>query len=413
LITSAKTTGSCKIIDISKLFVSQFNARQQDQESTTSEGFTWLCNSIKSEGLIEPIVVRPISGRYEIIAGTRRFAALKHIGATEAPVVVREMSDNDVRIASLIENIHRVDLTEDEKEQTLRQIYLTTWEEWKPKDWQERDYSTDENKIKLARSYLQRLHNEDTGAVSSSNYPIVKSTRPVTVFPTKEFKTLSGRVGYAVSTQINILRGYGAFSPYKDYVEELPPTIRELVEKAAREKKLREDEKQQLAKVALAHRKKIKHDIKKPKTQKEKIERTVKTFTNKVERKRKAEQHRIQQQTEKLQKQREQPKPIQEPKTVLNAARAREQILDLGNDLFKLLTGQEIQGIDPEINEGFAKNSMAIETMKQLVTFFSDSSDIAAQQHIVIPLNIALTRYRDMLYDASESSKRKENMGNR
>ena len=71
--TQTKLLGSCNVIDVSKLFVSDLNSRFQKQESETSEAFQWLCDSIKSEGLVEPIIVRPVGNQYEIVAGTRRF----------------------------------------------------------------------------------------------------------------------------------------------------------------------------------------------------------------------------------------------------------------------------------------------------------------------------------------------------
>jgi hypothetical protein len=89
--------------------------------------------------------------------------------------------------------------------------------------------------------------------------------------------------------------------------------------------------------------------------------------------------------------------------------RSREEILGLGHKLFKVLTGQELHGIDLEIKEGFATNTQATQTMQQLVTF-SDRQDIAAQQHLIIPLNKALTKYRDILYEATENRKDKDRM---
>lgn len=436
--TLAKTNDVFKIVNMSELSISPFNARKQDEESPTSEMFQWLCQSIKIEGLLEPLVVRPVGPhKYEIIAGTRRFAALKHIGATTAAVVIKEMEDNDVRIASLVENVHRLDLTDDEKEYTLRQIYITSWNYWKPnkypvkirgkvketmttKPYYQEDFDNDNLKILLAKTYLQRIHNESNQTVNfskvkQSEYLNTQAKRNDTqeVFPTKEFIYLSSRVGYSASWQINILRGYGSYSLHKDYLEELSPTIRELVEAAAKERALKEAEKQALAKVALASSRKIKHDNKQPKTKKQKIKRTIKTFVNKLERQKLAEQHRIQQIKERLQKQQSAylagQKP-QEPTIQINPVRARQDISALGHRLFQLLTSQELQTAQSNINEALIKNPLAVETMKQLTTFFAGYSDIAAQQMVVIPLCIALERYRGMLYEAVEAQRRKEEM---
>ena len=70
-----------------------------------------LAASIKAQGLIQPISVRPIGkGRYEIIAGERRWRAAQIAGMEEVPVLIREIPDDAVLAMSLIENIQREDL---------------------------------------------------------------------------------------------------------------------------------------------------------------------------------------------------------------------------------------------------------------------------------------------------------------
>lgn len=70
-----------------------------------------LAASIKAQGLIQPISVRPIGGgRYEIIAGERRWRASQIAGLTEVPVLIREIPDENALAMSLIENIQREDL---------------------------------------------------------------------------------------------------------------------------------------------------------------------------------------------------------------------------------------------------------------------------------------------------------------
>lgn len=70
-----------------------------------------LSDSIKINGVIQPIIVRSIDkGRYEIIAGERRFRASQLAGLNEIPVVVREFTDEEALAVSLIENIQRKDL---------------------------------------------------------------------------------------------------------------------------------------------------------------------------------------------------------------------------------------------------------------------------------------------------------------
>jgi ParB family chromosome partitioning protein len=70
-----------------------------------------LAESIKSQGIMQPILVRKVaSGGYEIIAGERRFRAAKLAGLTEVPVLVREVSDQNAAAMALIENMQREDL---------------------------------------------------------------------------------------------------------------------------------------------------------------------------------------------------------------------------------------------------------------------------------------------------------------
>jgi len=69
-----------------------------------------LMSSIKSKGVLEPILVRPRGDRYEIIAGERRFMASKNVGLKEIPCIEMNVSDNEAMEISLVENLQRKDL---------------------------------------------------------------------------------------------------------------------------------------------------------------------------------------------------------------------------------------------------------------------------------------------------------------
>jgi ParB family chromosome partitioning protein len=69
-----------------------------------------LMESIKQKGILEPIIVRPIQGRYEIIAGERRFIASKRLGLKEMPCIEKHVEDNEAMEIALIENLQRKDL---------------------------------------------------------------------------------------------------------------------------------------------------------------------------------------------------------------------------------------------------------------------------------------------------------------
>jgi ParB family chromosome partitioning protein len=70
-----------------------------------------LCQTIQTHGVIQPVVVRRIKSGYELIAGERRWRAVKKLGMRTIPAIVREMSDAQAASASLIENLQREGLT--------------------------------------------------------------------------------------------------------------------------------------------------------------------------------------------------------------------------------------------------------------------------------------------------------------
>jgi len=87
-----------------------------------------LAASIKANGVIQPIVVRPIpkaaadAPMYEIVAGERRWQAAKLAGLAEIPVVIRELSDQEAVAVALIENIQREELTPAEEARSLKRL---------------------------------------------------------------------------------------------------------------------------------------------------------------------------------------------------------------------------------------------------------------------------------------------------
>jgi ParB family chromosome partitioning protein len=70
-----------------------------------------LANSIRAQGLLQPVVVRPVDRGYELIAGERRWRAAQMAGLTQVPAIVREVPDESAMVMALIENIQREDLS--------------------------------------------------------------------------------------------------------------------------------------------------------------------------------------------------------------------------------------------------------------------------------------------------------------
>lgn len=85
-----------------------------------------LAESIRTQGVMQPILVRPLTGKlagkYEIIAGERRFRAAKLAGLAEVPVLVREVADENAAVMALIENIQREDLNPLEEAHGVRRL---------------------------------------------------------------------------------------------------------------------------------------------------------------------------------------------------------------------------------------------------------------------------------------------------
>ena len=94
----------------------------QPRQTFDAEALNELAASIREQGIIQPLLVRPLPGRpghYQIVAGERRWRAARQAGLGQVPVYVRDMSDAEVMAAALIENLQREDLDPLEEAQAL------------------------------------------------------------------------------------------------------------------------------------------------------------------------------------------------------------------------------------------------------------------------------------------------------
>lgn len=97
--------------------------KYQPRVDMSQESLDELADSIKAQGLVQPIVVRPINGgRYEIIAGERRWRASKQAGLDAIPALVRDVSDRSAIAMALIENIQRENLNPMEEANALHRL---------------------------------------------------------------------------------------------------------------------------------------------------------------------------------------------------------------------------------------------------------------------------------------------------
>jgi len=94
----------------------------QPRKNFGGEALAELVESIRQHGIIQPLVVRNVSGRHELIAGERRWRAAQEAGLGRVPIIVRTASDLEVLELSLIENLQRADLNPIEEAQAYARL---------------------------------------------------------------------------------------------------------------------------------------------------------------------------------------------------------------------------------------------------------------------------------------------------
>ena len=103
--------------------------RFQPRLTFNEEGLNELSDSIKQHGIIQPLVVRKLGDKYEIIAGERRYKAATQAGLTKVPVIISDLDDNKSAEVALVENIQRRNLTAIEEAKSYKNLldrgYLT------------------------------------------------------------------------------------------------------------------------------------------------------------------------------------------------------------------------------------------------------------------------------------------------
>jgi ParB/RepB/Spo0J family partition protein len=99
---------------------------RQIRQSYNEEALAELAEDIKARGILQPLVVRLTPDeRYEVIAGERRLRAATLAGLNEVPVIVREMDDAAARFATLVENIQREDLSQEDEQKFYSELQNT------------------------------------------------------------------------------------------------------------------------------------------------------------------------------------------------------------------------------------------------------------------------------------------------
>lgn len=110
------------VLNVGLMRAGKYQPRTRMDEGALNE----LAESIRTQGIMQPILVRPLAGKdvgkYEIIAGERRFRAAQLAGLAEVPVLVREVPDESAAVMALIENIQREDLNPLEEAHGVRRL---------------------------------------------------------------------------------------------------------------------------------------------------------------------------------------------------------------------------------------------------------------------------------------------------
>jgi ParB family chromosome partitioning protein len=117
-VSSLPPQGEQRLVPIDQLSGGRLNPRKDFREDELSE----LADSIRSKGLVQPILARPVPGGYEIVAGERRWRAAQKAGLHTVPVIVRELSDKEVLELAIIENVQRADLNAIEEANGYRDL---------------------------------------------------------------------------------------------------------------------------------------------------------------------------------------------------------------------------------------------------------------------------------------------------
>ena len=174
-----------KLIRISDIQKNPYQPRKEFSEEKIKE----LAQSIKENGLIQPIIVRqsPVIG-YEILAGERRYRASIEAGLSEVPVIIKKLSDQEMMIHSIIENLQREDLNPIEEAKAYQSLIDKgyTHADIAEKIGKSRPYITNLVRLLTLPDFI--LKEVETGKLSQAH------ARLLIQLPLKEQKNLLNRI---------------------------------------------------------------------------------------------------------------------------------------------------------------------------------------------------------------------------
>ncbi len=119
LAPEAAPSGDVRTVAVASILPNPLQPRKEFSEAELEE----LTSSIRENGLLQPLLVRPAAtGRYELVAGERRFRAIQRLGWQEAPVIVRKVDDEALLVLALVENLQREELNPLEEAEGYRTL---------------------------------------------------------------------------------------------------------------------------------------------------------------------------------------------------------------------------------------------------------------------------------------------------
>ncbi len=123
LLSTSSATKTTPANELKMLPVEQISRGEyQPRTHIDKEALQELADSIKAQGIVQPVVVRPKGSGYELVAGERRWRAAQLAGLDEVPVVIRELDDQATAAVALIENIQRKDLNPVDEARALQRL---------------------------------------------------------------------------------------------------------------------------------------------------------------------------------------------------------------------------------------------------------------------------------------------------
>jgi len=201
-----------KMIPISEIQPNPFQPRESFEDESLKE----LADSMKDAKIIQPIIVREHGFNYQIVAGERRWRAAQIAGLKKIPCIIKDVAEERVLLESLIENLHRKDLTDTERENAIHEL------------WENREELGFKHKSELARAIgispenvqddieAWEFRHKEEGIPSSTPTYIISRTKGL---PTGERKTVIGKV------QKGEMQAQGAYTAIK-VLRKAPETIK-------------------------------------------------------------------------------------------------------------------------------------------------------------------------------------------